>query len=65
MNRRTQVICGIAVFIVSSLSAAAVVKMIPYRGQMPILHYVSVAVVALIVAFSFLGGYILVSGRTK
>ena len=65
MTRRTQVISGVSVFIVSSLSAVAVIKMIPYHGDTPVLHYVSVAVVALIVAFSFLGGYTLVSGKTK
>ncbi|HEY7097119.1 MAG TPA: hypothetical protein VH437_10370 [Terriglobales bacterium] len=64
MTRRTQV-SGVSVLIVSSLSALAVIKMIPYHGDMPVLHYVSVAVVALIVAFSFLGGNALIAGKTK
>jgi hypothetical protein len=40
----------------------AVVKMIPYQGDMPTAHYISLGITAVAVAFSFVGAYILIAG---
>jgi len=65
MNRTIQIVSGIAVFIVSLLNALAVASMVSYHGNTPTVHYSSLAITALAVALSFLGGYILVSGKAR
>jgi hypothetical protein len=65
MNRPIQVTSGIAVLAVSILNAGAVIKMIPYQGDMPTAHFMSLGVTALAVVFSFVGAYILIAGAKK
>jgi hypothetical protein len=61
MNRPIQVTSGIAVFAVSILGAVVVLKLIRYRGDLPI-DFVSLSVSVLAVVFSFVGAYILIAG---
>jgi hypothetical protein len=61
MNRPIQVTSGIAVLAVSILGAVVVLKLMRYRGDLP-LDFVSLSISVLAVVFSFVGAYILIAG---